>query len=67
MKKLTAFALVLALVGVAGAATYDWDGSEGDGNWYTPANWTVSGSSWTYPNDQYEFGATPYRINEDAR
>ena len=63
VKKLTAFTLILVLSGIAGAATYDWDGSAGNGNWYTPANWTVTGSSYTYPNDQ----RNDYHTNDDAQ
>ncbi|MHC4499834.1 MAG: autotransporter outer membrane beta-barrel domain-containing protein, partial [Planctomycetota bacterium] len=45
--------LVLALGSTAHAALYLWNGSAGDGNWDTPANWTVTDSQWTWPNEEY--------------
>ena len=33
-------------------AIYVWNGSAEDGLWETPANWTVAGSTWTWPNEE---------------
>ena len=54
MKKVMSFVLVMfvCIVG-AQAAVYDWNGSAGDGKWDTTSNWTVTGSSWTYPNQEF--------------
>ncbi len=43
---------VLALSGTANAAVYLWNGSAADGLWETPANWTVTDSTWTWPNEE---------------
>ncbi|MHC4174585.1 MAG: LamG-like jellyroll fold domain-containing protein [Planctomycetota bacterium] len=43
---------VLALGSTAHAALYLWNGSAGDGNWDTPANWIVTDSLWTWPNEE---------------
>ena len=43
---------VLALSGTAHAAVYLWNGSAADGLWETPANWTVTDSAWTWPNEE---------------
>ncbi len=43
---------VLALGSTANAALYLWNGSAGDGLWETPANWTVTDSVWTWPNEE---------------
>lgn len=49
MKKLFALSLVLSLAGLANAATYDWTGAAGDGNWYTAGNWVTNSLLWTHP------------------
>ena len=33
-------------------AVYLWNGTAGDGLWETPANWTVTDSIWTWPNEE---------------
>ena len=33
-------------------AGYLWNGSAADGLWDTPANWTVTNSTWTWPNEE---------------
>ncbi len=43
---------VLALSSTANAAVYLWNGSAADGLWDTPANWTVTDSTWTWPNEE---------------
>ena len=43
---------VLVLGSTAHAAVYLWNGSAGDGNWDTAANWTVTDSIWTWPNEE---------------
>ncbi|MCH8120514.1 MAG: hypothetical protein IIC00_12390 [Planctomycetes bacterium] len=43
---------VLALSSTANAAVYLWNGSAADGLWETPANWTVTDSTWTWPNEE---------------
>jgi len=60
-------AFVLALSSTANAAVYLWNGSAADGLWETPANWTVTDSTWTWPNE--ENAADPNSavfINSDA-
>ena len=54
--------LLLAAVPAVEAATYTFNGSV-DGNWNNKTNWTVSGSTYTWPNEQYN---NEY-INQDAR
>ena len=44
--------LVLALGSFASAGTYDWNGGAADGDWYNPANWTCSNTTWTFPTQQ---------------
>jgi len=48
---LLTFAL-LVLAGTANAALYVWNGGAGDGLWETAANWTVTDSTWTWPNEE---------------
>jgi len=36
----------------ANAAVYLWNGIAADGLWETPANWTVTDSTWTWPNEE---------------
>ncbi|MCH7556865.1 MAG: hypothetical protein IIB56_05340 [Planctomycetes bacterium] len=43
---------VMALSSTAHAAVYLWSGSAADGLWETPANWTVTDSTWTWPNEE---------------
>ena len=43
-------------------ATYTWNGKAGDGEWNTARNWTVSGSEYTWPNEQKN---NPY-VNDDC-
>jgi len=43
---------VFAMGSTAHAALYLWNGSAGDGLWETPANWTVTDSLWTWPNEE---------------
>jgi len=43
---------VFALGSTGHAALYLWNGSAGDGLWDTPANWTVTDSAWTWPNEE---------------
>ncbi len=38
---------------IAGAGVYDWNGSGGNGDWNDPNNWTITGSSWTWPNEEF--------------
>ena len=33
-------------------ALYVWNGGAGDGLWETPANWSVTDSLWTWPNEE---------------
>ena len=63
MRKILIFTLVLALGSVAGAGTFDWNGLAGDGNWYNPGNWTVTGSTYTYPTEGGDYG---YYTNSDV-
>ncbi len=58
----TGMVLCVALTGLAGAAIYDWTGAADDGNWNTVGNWLVTGSAYTWPNEQF---GNEY-INEDA-
>ncbi|HUV64361.1 MAG TPA: proprotein convertase P-domain-containing protein [Sedimentisphaerales bacterium] len=43
---------VVALGSTSQAALYLWNGGAGDGLWETPANWTVTDSLWTWPNEE---------------
>ena len=47
--------LIAILITISQAATYTWDGSEGDGDWNNETNWTVTGSAdgYLWPNQQY--------------
>ena len=56
--------LVLALGSFASAATYDWNGAAADGDWYNPANWTCSNTTWTFPTQ--EDTAYNYYTNTDC-
>jgi len=58
----TGMVLCIALTGLAGAAIYDWTGAAADGNWNTPGNWLVTGSTYTWPQEQWGNEYT----NEDA-
>ena len=42
----------LVLAGTAQAGLYVWNGGAGDGLWETAANWTVTDSTWTWPNEE---------------
>lgn len=44
---------VLVLSSAAQAGLYVWDGSEADGNWDTVANWSTTGTTYTWPNEQF--------------
>jgi len=44
--------ILLTLVGTTQAGLYVWSGEAGDGLWETPANWTVTDSTWTWPNEE---------------
>ena len=46
------------------AAEYDWIG-EIDNNWDVPGNWAVTGSIYTWPNEQYDLIYKP-RVNDDC-
>ncbi len=63
MKKMSFVLMMLVSVVGAQAAVYDWNGSAGDGDWNNTANWTVAGSSYTYPNE--EFSGSEY-TNQDC-
>jgi len=66
-KFIVLISFVLLLGSTADAALYLWNGSAGDGNWDTLANWTVTDSIWTWPNE--ENAADPnlaYKINSDT-
>ena len=52
---------LLTLSTTSFAAVYDWIGTSGD-NWDTPGNWDVTGSAWTWPNDEYGDS----RVNQDC-
>jgi serine/threonine protein kinase len=41
---------------------YTWTGAAGDHQWETPGNWQVSGSIYTWPNEQFGF----LRVNQDC-
>jgi len=43
-------------------AEYLWNGSAGDSLWDTPANWTVTESIWTWPNEEF----SDKKINSDT-
>jgi hypothetical protein len=60
-KKLLVFSLVLGLCSMASAATFDWNNGAVDGDWYNPANWTVTGGSTTFPTE-----GTGYYTNADV-
>jgi len=45
--------LVMALGSATQAAVYNWTGAAADGSWNTPGNWSVSGSAYTWPNEQW--------------
>jgi hypothetical protein len=45
--------LAMALPLTARAAVYDFNGTAGDGQWNTAANWTVTDSAYTWPNEQF--------------
>nr|MBC8217828.1 hypothetical protein [Planctomycetota bacterium] len=52
-RKLLLLTLIfLVLGGTAQAALYVWNGGAGDGLWETAANWTVTDSTWTWPNEE---------------
>ncbi|MCK4292069.1 MAG: PEP-CTERM sorting domain-containing protein [Planctomycetes bacterium] len=44
---------VLVLSSAAQAGLYVWDGSEADGNWDSVANWSTTGTTYTWPNEQF--------------
>ena len=52
---------LLTLSTTSFAAVYDWIGTSGD-NWETPGNWDVTGSTWTWPNEEYGDS----RVNQDC-
>ena len=58
------FLLVVALLMLSTtsfAAVYDWIGAV-DFDWITPGNWDVTGSIWTWPNQEYGDS----RVNQDC-
>lgn len=54
-------AALLVLSSTSFAAKYDWTGAV-DFDWITPGNWDVSGSTWTWPNQEYGDS----RVNQDC-
>jgi len=34
-------------------AIYDWTGAAGDSLWGSPGNWSITGSAYTWPNEQF--------------
>jgi len=64
VRRLLVFGLVMALASVASAATWDWTGAAST-VWDTPGNWTKTGTTWTYPSDQYKGTADDALINDD--
>jgi hypothetical protein len=59
--------LVLALLTLSTtsfAAVYDWIGVF-DSDWDNPDNWNVTGSIWTWPNEQY-FNIAKECVNDDC-
>jgi hypothetical protein len=68
-KRIASFTFVLAAAtsllvfgSSARAAVYEWTGAAGDGEWLTPGNWSITGSTWTHPNE--EFGSE--YVNQDC-
>ncbi len=45
--------VTLSYLEVVQGPVYLWNGSAADGLWDTPANWTVTDSVWTWPNEEY--------------
>jgi len=55
-------AAVLMFCATSFAAEYDWTGADGDLIWDNAANWDVTGSIWTWPNEEYASS----RVNQDC-
>ncbi|MBN1911436.1 MAG: PEP-CTERM sorting domain-containing protein [Pirellulales bacterium] len=56
IRRVIAFVLSLAMAGAAQAAvTWDWTGGASTTDWYTPGNWSFTGTtSYTQPSEQYD-------------
>ena len=63
---LAVFLVAACFVASTQAAVYDWVGTAGDGDWDNVANWSVTDSTYLFPNEQWAGGGKTEYTNEDC-